>query len=241
MGHNWTCGYCDRPQVATDENFEAIRSLLKIGTPSGEGRITVRVALRCLNPDCAKITLSFALHRWNGNIGNGVGELLQSWRLMPGSTYVTQPDYIPEPIRTDYYEACSIKDLSPKASATLARRCLQGMIRDFAEIKEKTLFKAIEKLRILSEEGKAPQGILLETLDAIDAVRQIGNIGAHMEADINTIVDVDPDEAQALIELLELLFQDWYIARHARKARLNRLVTIAADKKHRTDPIPGVA
>ena len=29
---------------------------------------------------------------------------------------------------------------------------------------------------------------------AIDAVRSIGNIGAHMEKDINLIVDVDPEE-----------------------------------------------
>lgn len=37
-------------------------------------------------------------------------------------------------------------------------------------------------------------------------VREIGNIGAHMEADINVIIDVDPDEAQILIDLVELLF-----------------------------------
>jgi hypothetical protein len=43
-------------------------------------------------------------------------------------------------------------------------------------------------------------------VEAIDIVRNIGNIGAHMEADINVIVDVDPDEAQTLIELIETLF-----------------------------------
>jgi hypothetical protein len=47
------------------------------------------------------------------------------------------PDYIPEQIKDDYYEACSILNLSPKASATLARRCLQGMIRDFWGITKK--------------------------------------------------------------------------------------------------------
>jgi hypothetical protein len=33
-------------------------------------------------------------------------------------------------------------------------------------------------------------------VDAIDHVRKIGNIGAHMEADINVIVEVEPKEAQ---------------------------------------------
>ena len=37
------------------------------------------------------------------------------------------------------------------------------------------------------------------------AVRKVGNIGAHMEKDINVIVDVDPDEAQHLIGLITFL------------------------------------
>jgi hypothetical protein len=70
-----------------------------------------------------------------------------------------------------------------------------------------------------------------DTVDAIDHVRQIGNIGAHMEADINVIVDVDPDEAQVLIELAELLFDEWYVNREQRTQRFAQLGLIAADKK----------
>jgi hypothetical protein len=46
---------------------------------------------------------------------------------------------------------------------------------------------------------------------AIDAVRKIGNIGAHMEKDVDLIIDVDPDEAGLLIKLIETLLSDWYI------------------------------
>jgi len=67
-------------------------------------------------------------------------------------------------------------------------------------------------------------------VDAIDDVRKIGNIGAHMEADINVIVDVDPNEAQVLIGLVELLFLEWYVARAARTAGLEKLRSIAAGK-----------
>ncbi|MCP1830281.1 hypothetical protein ACVIHH_005106 [Bradyrhizobium sp. USDA 4518] len=35
-------------------------------------------------------------------------------------------------------------------------------------------------------------------MDAIDAVRIVGNIGAHMEKDVNLIVDIEPGEAQML-------------------------------------------
>jgi hypothetical protein len=43
------------------------------------------------------------------------------------------------------------------------------------------------------------------TWEAIDAVRKIGNIAAYLERDINIIVDVDPDKAQWLSGLIELL------------------------------------
>ena len=47
------------------------------------------------------------------------------------------------------------------------------------------------------------------TWAAIDAVRRVGNIGAHMEHDINVIVDVEPREAELLIGLVETLFREW--------------------------------
>jgi hypothetical protein len=68
-------------------------------------------------------------------------------------------------------------------------------------------------------------------VDAIDHVRGVGNIGAHMEKEIDLIVPVDPGEAQALIELIEMLFDEWYGARERRKNRLARIESIAVEKK----------
>lgn len=59
-----------------------------------------------------------------------------------------------------------------------------------------------------------------------------------MEADINVIVDVDPDEAQLLIELPELLFEEWYIVRKERSDRLARLQLIAQEKESLRKPKP---
>jgi hypothetical protein len=142
-----------------------------------------------------------------------------------------QPEYIPTALRGDYAEACSIKDLSPKASATLVRRCLQGMIRDFCGVSKGTLGGEIDALRRKLDDGKAPEGVTHASIDAIDAVRSIGAIGAHMEKDIDLIVDVEPGEAQLLIELVETLFAEWYVARHQRNKRFAAIQAVAAAKK----------
>jgi hypothetical protein len=52
-----------------------------------------------------------------------------------------------------------------------------------------------------------------------------------MEKDINLIIEVDPGEAQALIELIEMLFAEWYVARHDRQQKLARVAAIANEKK----------
>jgi integrase len=54
--------------------------------------------------------------------------VLQRWNLIPEADIKIFPDYIPKPILDDYAEACLINNLSPKASATLSRRSLQGII-----------------------------------------------------------------------------------------------------------------
>jgi len=65
---------------------------------------------------------------------------------------------------------------------------------------------------------------------AIDAVRHIGNIGAHMEKDVNVIVDIEPEEAEQLLKLISLLMKKWYVARRDEE-ELYKSVTEIADKK----------
>ena len=145
--------------------------------------------------------------------------------LFPASRARTYPDYIPAPIREDYEEACAIEQASPKAAATLARRALQGMIRDFWEVKGKpNLREEVEALKDIPD-------ISSETWEAVDVVRKMGNIGAHMERDINVIVDVEPNEAKALIELIEMLIEEWYVARHERQERLAQVKQIGDSKE----------
>lgn len=154
----------------------------------------------------------------------GVGSQTEKIHLniLPNSTAKQYPDYIPQAIRDDYSEACSIVNFSPKASATLSRRCLQGMIRDFW---------GISKPRLIDEINELQDKIHATQWKVIDSIRRIGNIGAHMEKDINLIVDIDPDEAQKLIKLIELLIKDWYIQRHEQETLYADIIDIDADKQ----------
>ena len=141
--------------------------------------------------------------------------------IYPNSLAKQFPEYIPQAIRNDYEEAYSIVSLSPKASATLSRRCLQGMIRDFWNIKKSNLAEAINELQ---------SKVTPSQWKAINSVRSIGNIGAHMEKDINVIIDVDPDEAEKLLKLIELLIDKWYITKHDEEQLLIDIQNIANDK-----------
>jgi len=110
------------------------------------------------------------------------------------------------------------------------------MIRDFAGISKPTLYAEIDALRKSLSDGSAPQGVTDESVEAIDHVRKVGNIGAHMEADISHIVDVDSGEAEALISLVEMLFDEWYVARQRRRERLASIESIALSKDEAKKP-----
>jgi hypothetical protein len=239
--YNWVCKYCNMPQVATDSNTYSNQCLIKVGF-NKHGNIGFKIqATACQNQDCREVDLRFQYieidEYFSAHVASEktlrVKQIIQEYQLRPESTAKPQPDYIPKPILADYYEACRIVDLSPKASATLSRRCLQGMIRDFCKISKPTLNQEITALSDLLEKGQAPSGVTQEMIDAIDHVRQIGNIGAHMEKDINLILDIEPDEAQTLIALIEMLFDDWYKAREQRNNRLSRLKEITEEKSQK--------
>lgn len=232
---NWTCPYCNHSQTVTDANW--FETSGRVSNPKGEfGPVAYEIhSVTCLNKDCGRMTFGAALYK-REDYGNGycdyhVRDLVESWNLLPDSLAKPQPDFIPAPIREDYYEACKIRDLSPKASATLARRCLQGMIRDFTSISKDRLIDEVKALNAAVEAGKAPLGVTPESVEAIDKVREIGNIGAHMEKNVDLIADIEPGEAQILIELIEMLFEEWYVARNVRQERLARVATVSAEKK----------
>lgn len=148
-------------------------------------------------PSCSKITVK--------TTGNGAQYRGIETNIYPKSLAKQFPDYVPQQIRKDYEEAYSIVDLSPKASATLSRRALQGMIRDFYGIQKNSLFDEIEAIEDKINPTEKP---------VLNNLRQIGNIGAHPEKDINLIVNIEPGEAEKLLKVIEYFMKSWYVNRH---------------------------
>ena len=58
-----------------------------------------------------------------------------------------------------------------------------------------------------------------------------------MGKDINLIIDVDSGEAQLLIELIEQLIEDWYIARKAKQDRLSKITELAKLKNEQKEEV----
>jgi hypothetical protein len=228
---NWTCPHCDRPQTLTDgqqrtHDFCLWQNNNKFGNLGFYINLTA-----CANPLCRDVTLLAHLTTGTGTFGDFKSDrIVETFMLKPQGAAKPQPDYIPEALRADYREACSIRSLSPKASATLARRCLQGMIRDFCGIAKNRLIDEIQELRDQLDKHTAAKGVTHESVDAIDAVRSVGNIGAHMEKDVDLIVEIDPGEAQMLIDLIEMLFAEWYVERDSRTRRLAEITALSAKK-----------
>ena len=126
---------------------------------------------KCPNEDCGEYSI-FAVITYDGSN--------RFVPIRPISNAKQYPGYIPAQIRADYEEACAILNLSPKASATLSRRCLQGMIHDFWGIKLKNLNQEISALQ-----DKVPADLW----GALNSMREMGNIGAVMDGDINGFIN----------------------------------------------------
>ena len=116
------------------------------------------------------------------------------------------PSEVPAHINEDYREACLVLPFSPKASAALSRRCLQNLLRDAAKVKPSDLSKEIQEV---IDSGKLPS----QLADSIDAIRNIGNFAAHPMKSKSTgeIVDVKSQEAEWNLDVLETLFDFYYV------------------------------
>jgi len=114
------------------------------------------------------------------------------------------PPEVPDHIREDYEEAALVADLSPKASAALSRRCLQTILTEAGKSTKYKLFDQIEEV--------APQ-LPAYLAEQLHGIRIAGNFAAHPKKNTATgeIIPVEPDEAEYNLDVLELLFDHYYV------------------------------
>jgi len=230
MSYSWQCPYCSHHSTITDSDNDFISGAFTIDNKQGKKYLSCRFIV-CPNSKCKNYTLTiFLFSAIIENFEYKAGSLEKTWNLIPPSeAKVFSSDIVPKVIIEDYEEACLIKDLSPKASATLARRCIQGMIRNFFGVKRpvdhKGPWRLVEEIKAIKDKVDPDVWI------AIDGIRKIGNIGAHMEEDVNIIVDVEPEEANKLIKLIELLIEEWYISRYDRQIKVKEVMKLTKNKE----------
>ncbi|HEM3717043.1 TPA: DUF4145 domain-containing protein [Streptococcus suis] len=219
--NNLRCPFCQKGATATPTTYREENLYFQMGrlhkinetVDNRDDEIMVQF-LACPNEDCQKVSIDII----------GVGKQFpdKGISFYPISEAIQFPDYVPQAILEDYNEACAILNLSPKASATLSRRCLQGMIRDFWGVSGKSLYNEIELIK---------DKVDATTRKVLDALRQLGNIGAHPETDVNLIVDIQPGEALKLIKFIEVLIKGWYVERAEKEALLSDILNINDDKQ----------
>lgn len=138
------------------------------------------------------------------------------------------PPEVPGPIAQDYIEACQVLPISAKASAALSRRCLQTILRAHG-YRARDLASEIDMLLAEADPRKAIPETLRVT---VDGIRNFGNFSAHPITDITSlqIIDVEDHEAEWCLEIIEEMFEHFYVkpaAAAARKAALDAKLAAA--------------
>lgn len=144
-----------------------------------------------------------------------------------GANRSPAPPEVPEAVAQDFNEACLVFNDSPQASAALSRRCLQHLLVERGVSKSDNLSTAIDDAL-----SSHPPTHVAENLDAI---RNIGNFAAHPQKSKNSgeILPVEPHEAEWNLDVLEMLFDFYYVQpakSAARREALNKKLEEAGKK-----------
>jgi hypothetical protein len=167
----------------------------------------------CPNPNCKKLILfltNCTAIRFNHGGGRGVSSIQsqKSERLVlpKGISRLAAPPEVPREYREVYEEACAVLPDSAMASAALSRRCLQQLLRDKGGFKSKNL---ADEIQMAIDSNILPSHIT----ESIDGIRNIGNFAAHPLKSTNTgeIIPVEPGEAEWNLDVIEFLFDFYFV------------------------------
>jgi hypothetical protein len=176
----------------------------------------------CPNPICKQIILFLINHEGEIDmISNSLvltGEIKTTLIHPKGLSRIPLPSEVPREFVGDYKEACLVLSDSPKASAALSRRCLQNLLREVAKVKHVNLSDEIQQVI----DSKTLPSHLSES---IDAIRNIGNFAAHpiKSEKAGEIIDVEPGEAEWSLDVLEILFDFYFVQPAKLKAKREAL------------------
>ena len=235
----WCCPWCGNDQIAKMVTWKSPDAHVQKRVGKYPGLQMAVNWIICQNPDCREVAMCAWIDQVEVDILSQYSketnrERLQSWQLWPDSKARPWPDYIPETVRSSYEQACYCEERAPAASATMARRALHEILKDFCGAKGKNLAEDIERLRKQVREGSGPDGVPPETVDRLHQLREMGNIGAHLiRGTDEIIIDIEGEEPRLLIEMIELLAEQWYVQREQRRGLNQRFDDMFKNKQSR--------
>jgi Domain of unknown function (DUF4145) len=98
-----------------------------------------------LCPACGRAIVMLFRVQWVTAAGKTTPHEVGECQVWPkGFARAPLPSEVTDPYAADYREACNVLADSPKASAALGRRCLQGLLRDKAGVAKGNLHSEIE-------------------------------------------------------------------------------------------------
>jgi hypothetical protein len=166
--------------------------------------------LHCPNPNCKRFII-YLINATDYDKPQAARWKIHSYKkklLVYPKTHSRKPvpTEVPNAFATDYTEACLVLTDSSKASAALSRRCLQNILREKASVKKGDLATEIQQVL---DSGQLPTYLA----GSIDAIRNIGNFAAHPSKSTSSgeIVNVEPGEAEWNLEVLESLFDFYFV------------------------------
>lgn len=169
----------------------------------------------CPNPKCERATIHLLKGKFSGYpTPQFVSEETVSM-IRPRSANRIVPAEVPKETAKDFNEANLVLADSPTASAALSRRCLQSVLRNAGGVIHGDL--ADEIAQVIGS-GKLPSSLS----EGLEMVRQVGNYAAHPNKSKRTgeLVEVEPHEAQFNLDVLEQLFDFYYVLPAKTEARL---------------------
>ena len=154
-------------------------------------------------PECLKFIVAIDEDYINPSTGKHEPKTqITVWPITTGRKPV--PQEVPSHIAQDYNEAAQVMAISPKASAALSRRCLQTILREAGLSRSRDLADQIQEML---------PSLPTRIADNLDAVRVIGNFAAHpiKSQATGTIVEVELGEAEWNLDVLDALFDHYFV------------------------------
>ena len=148
---------------------------------------------------------------------------VRSIQVIPAHSERSCPSQVPVSIASDYREATRIAHLSQKGAATLARRCMQSLLRDKYPAMPMSVRK--QSLNAELEWVLGNGGLDSELSKPLKGLKDIGNFGAHpsREDSLTELYELSAKDLEACFALLELLFDELYVKPAGRKEKLRHL------------------